>query len=461
MTLLSLQNISKRFGSTIALDNVSFDVAGGEVHALLGENGAGKSTLVRIAYGLVRPDAGVAFASPVFARAAGIGMVHQHFTSIPSLSVGENIALAAGWADTGKRAERRAAAVIARAGLPLDAAALAGSLSVQLRQRLEIVKALAADARVLLLDEPTAVLAPREVQELLQTIRAFAAQGGAVVLITHKLDEVVAAADRVTVLRRGVVTFSGPIAGQTKATLAQAMLGGELPRTERRAVTPGEVVVRAEALRIGASPAQSFELRAGELVGVAAIEGNGQRELLRGIAGVMTPNGTVRVTGPVAFVPEDRTREGVIGEFSLTENLLLGLLHRAGKWIDWPLWRARTTALLAQFDIRAESAQVPASQLSGGNQQKLVFARAFERNPRVLVAEDPTRGLDILATQAIHERLRDAAARGVAVLVHSSDLDEVLELADRVLVIRNGVLTEMPRGATRDEVGEMMLGVSR
>ncbi|MEO5800066.1 MAG: ATP-binding cassette domain-containing protein, partial [Gemmatimonadales bacterium] len=214
MTLLSLERISKRFGNTLALDNVSFDVAAGEVHALLGENGAGKSTLMHVAYGLIRPDSGVAPATPVAARAAGIGMVHQHFTSVASLSVGENIALAAGWPDTGKRAERRAAVAIAQSGLPLDPAALAGSLSVQLRQRLEIVKALAADAKVLLLDEPSAVLAPREVQELLQVIRRFADSGGAVVLITHKLDEVFAAADRVTVLRRGRVTLTGKVAAE-------------------------------------------------------------------------------------------------------------------------------------------------------------------------------------------------------------------------------------------------------
>lgn len=461
MTLLSLHRISKTFGNTIALDNVSFDVAAGEVHALLGENGAGKSTLMRIAYGLLRPDSGESFASPVEARAAGIGMVHQHFTSIPAFTVAENIALTAGWRDTGKQAEARAAVVIERAGLPLDPAVPASALSVQLRQRLEIVKALAADARVLLLDEPSAVLAPREVQELLATIRDFAARGGAVVLITHKLDEVFAAADRVTVLRRGVVTFSGPIDGETHATLAQAMLGSELPRTVREAATPGEVVVRATGLVIGKAPPQSFELRAGEVVGMAAIEGNGQRELLRAVAGVIPARGEMQVTGPVSFVPEDRTREGVILDFSLTENLLLGLLHRAGRWIDWPHWRTRMTELLARFDIRADSVDLTAAQLSGGNQQKLVFARAFERGPRVLVAEDPTRGLDILATHAIHQRLREAAKGGAAVLVHSSDLDEVLEIADRVLVMRDGIMTEMPRDATRDQIGDALLGVSR
>ncbi|MES2305027.1 MAG: ATP-binding cassette domain-containing protein [Gemmatimonadota bacterium] len=459
MTLLSLQQISKRFGNTLALDNVSFDVAAGEVHALLGENGAGKSTLMNIAYGLIRPDSGSSFASPVAARAAGIGMVHQHFTSIASLSVGENIALAAGWRDTGKRAERRAAEAIAQAGLPLDPAALAGSLSVQLRQRLEIVKALAANARVLLLDEPSAVLAPREVQELLQTIRRFADRGGAVVLITHKLDEVFAAAGRVTVLRRGKVTLTGPIATETPASLAKAMLGSALPRTTRSAAVPGDVLVRGDSLLIGGSP-QSFEIRGGEVVGIAAIEGNGQRELLRAIAGIVPARGTLEVASPVAFIPEDRSREGLIPPFTLTENLLLGVLARAGAWIDWPAWRTRTAQLLEQFDVRADGTETLAVQLSGGNQQKLIFARAFEREPRVLVAEDPTRGLDILATQAIHERLRLAAAQGMAVVVHSSDLDEVLAIADRVLVVANGVIREMPVDASRDDVGDALLGLS-
>ena len=472
MTLLSLAQVTKTFGQTLALDHVSFDVAAGEVHALLGENGAGKSTLMRIAYGLVQADAGTLhfggqqrelLKSPAEARAAGIGMVHQHFTSIPALSVGENIALAAGWPETGRRAEQRAAAVIAQLALPLDPAALVATLSVQLRQRLEIVKALAADAGVLLLDEPSAVLAPREVRELLRTIRGFAASGGAVVLITHKLDEVLAAADRVTVLRRGVVTYSGPSADQSAATLARAMLGADLPRTAPRVARAGEVVVRAESLGVGAVHAASFEVRAGEIVGIAAIEGNGQRELLRAIAGldeVGDISGTLRVTGPVSFVSEDRTTEGLISEFSLTENLLLGTLSGVGRWLDWGALRARTAALLAEFDVRSGGPDTTAGALSGGNQQKLLFARAFERAPQVLVAEDPTRGLDILATHEIHERLLAAASGGVAVIVHSSDLDEVLALADRVLVVANGVVRELPASASRDAIGDAMLGLS-
>lgn len=470
MTLLALREISKRFGATNALDRVSFDVAAGEVHALLGENGAGKSTLMHIAYGMLRADSGSVllgdrvtpgFASPREARAAGIGMVHQHFTSIPALSVGENIALAAGWRETGRRAERRAAEPIARLALPLDPAALVSSLSVQLRQRLEIVMALAANARILLLDEPSAVLAPPEVRELLRTVRGFASAGGAVVLITHKLDEVFAAADRVTVLRRGVVTLTGPLPVETPDSLARAMLGQELPATPRQPSLLGDVAVRVRSLQIGNAPPASFEVRSGEIVGIAAIEGNGQRPLLRAVAGVSSDviaGGAIELEGPVAFIPEDRTLEGLIADFSLTENVLLGLQDDASAWIDWSALRARTTALMAEFDVRAASADVAVSTLSGGNQQKLIFARAFARGPRVLVAEDPTRGLDIQATQAIHQRLRAAAAQGVAVLLHSSDLDEVLELSDRILVIADGVVREMPNGASRDAVGDAMIG---
>ncbi len=454
--MLTLTKISKRFGAIRALDAVSFDVAAGEVHALLGENGAGKSTLMRVAAGAIRPDAGMVQAQ----QGAPLGTVAQHFSSIPAFTVAENIALSAGWRETGRAAEQRAAEVITRLGLPLDATAVVETLSVQLRQRLEIVKALAGDARVLLLDEPSAVLAPREVAELLQLVRDFAAKGGAVVLITHKLDEVFAAATRVTVLRRGKVTFTGPVAGETPATLSRAMIGGDLPRVERSTRTVGEVVVRAKGLVLGRVPLD-FAIREGEIVGVAAVEGNGQRALLRAIAGldeVATKGGSLQVTGPVAFVPEDRTTEGIIPTLTLTENVLLGD-RDAPWWLDWPALRTRTTALLGSFDVRGGDAETPAASLSGGNQQKLIFARVLDRSPRVLVVEDPTRGLDVQATAAIHARLCAAAASGAAVMVHSSDLDEVLELADRLFVMTNGTLTELPITTPREVVGDAMLGV--
>ncbi|HEX3928424.1 MAG TPA: ATP-binding cassette domain-containing protein, partial [Gemmatimonadales bacterium] len=450
-----------------------------------GENGAGKTTLMNIAYGILRPDSGEiadttrgalrvrrGFDSPAQARAVGIGMVHQHFTSIGALTVGENIALAAGWRETGRAAERRATALIARLRLPVDAGVLVDTLSVQLRQRLEIVKALAADARVLLLDEPSAVLAPREVTELLQLMRAFAAAGGAVILITHKLDEVRQAADRVTVLRRGTVAFSGPVKGESAESLARHMLGADLPREPQRQVSPGDALVMARNVTLAETSASAhsvrvadatFDWRAGEVIGIAAVEGNGQRQLLRAIAGiddVTIVKGTLAVAGPVAFVPEDRTVEGIIPAFTITENLLLGTLDRAPRWLDWHALRARAAALISAFSIRAGSPDSAAATLSGGNQQKLILARALERRPRVIVAEDPTRGLDVQAARAIHSRLIDAAVGGALVVVHSSDLDEVLTLADRVVVIANGDLTELPPDVSRAAAGDAMLGMA-
>lgn len=484
MTLF-LRHISKRFGPIVALRDVSFDVSPGQVHALLGENGAGKSTLMHIAYGMLRPDTGTVavsgpggteattpgFPSPRAARAAGIGMVHQHFTSIPALTVSENIALTAGWNETGRAAERRAESVVQRLGLLLRVSDHVESLSVQLRQRLEIVKALAAAATILLLDEPTAALAPREVDELLKFIRAFALGGGAVVLITHKLDEVFRVADRVTVMRRGEVTLSDAIAQQTTQSLSRAMIGADLPRPIRQEARTGDALVRASRLtlqRRGAAIVRAdieganFEVRGGEVIGVAAIEGNGQRELLRAIAGVdeiAVTAGTLDVRGPVVFIPEDRTTEGLIPQFTLAENLLLGTIAWSSRWLDWNTIRARTVELLRAHDVRASGPDVPAATLSGGNQQKFVLARALAGKPRVIVAEDPTRGLDIQATQAIHDRLRDAARNGAAVIVHASDLDEVLALADRVLVVARGRVRELPRETPRDVVGDAMLAL--
>ncbi len=459
--MLTLSHIAKRFGTTVALDDVSFAVASGEVHALLGENGAGKSTLMAIAAGLLAPDRGTVVAT------ARVALVHQHFTAIGALSVGENIALAAGWAETGRAAERRAAGVIAQLALPLDPTAIVATLSVQLRQRLEIVKSLASEARVLLLDEPTAVLAPREVEELLVLVRAFAASGGAVVLITHKLREVLAVADRVTVLRRGRVTLHGPCADETAESLSHAMIGSEHAvtserRTANRDSVHGEGAVRVELsapwVTAAAHQMPIANLLAGEIIGIAAIEGNGQRALLRGMAGLLPRDG-ITVHGVVAFVPEDRTTEAIIGSFTLADNLVLGLPDTARRWIDWRAVRARTTALLEAFDVRAPGPDTLADALSGGNQQKFVLARALEGAPEVIVVEDPTRGLDVAATAAIHARLRQAADAGACVVVHASDLDEVLLLADRLLVLANGLLRELPVTTPRVVVGDAMLGL--
>ncbi|HKT59730.1 MAG TPA: ATP-binding cassette domain-containing protein [Gemmatimonadales bacterium] len=466
-----------------ALRGADFTLAPGELHALLGENGAGKTTLMHVAFGLVRPDAGEvlvagvprSITSPRVARRLGIGMVHQHFTSVPALSVAENVALAAGWPVAPEPLRARVEALAERFGLPLDPDVRASALSVALKQRLEIIKALASDARILLLDEPTAVLAPGEADELLRVVRAFTQAGGSAVLITHKLDEALAAADRVTVLRQGSVAFSGPVAGQTAASLARAMIGESESEHEGAAQQLAEppvdapVLVRLDDLEVPresgygiAVRRATLGIRAGEIVGVAAVEGNGQRELLRAVAGRLQPlRGRREVAGPVAFIPEDRTTEGLIPSLSLTENIVLGSRHddpwiRRGR-VDWKVARGRTAALLRDYGVSAPGPDVPAGTLSGGNQQKVVLGRELSRQPRVVVAENPTRGLDLRATDAIHARLRDAAAGGAAVLVYSSDLDEVLALASRLLVAARGSISEVPAGATRTQIGELMV----
>lgn len=469
MNTLELSGIFKSFGPVHALRGADFVLAQGEVHGLLGENGAGKSTLMHIAYGLTQPDSGtirrlgreVVIRTPRDARRLGMGMVHQHFTSIGALTVEENLVLA-----RGPRAEGEGKWTTGRMGRRLmeglKLTARVQSLSVGLRQRLEIVKALATDASILLLDEPSAVLAPQEVEELLQLVGEFVDEGGSAVLITHKLAEVLAVADRVTVLRHGVVTLHGAVKEHTEQSLALAMIGqapaggrGPVARRSHRRTPPapaGDRRPRTPAVHLGGLPVYP-----GELMGIAAVEGNGQRELLRAIA---TGSG---VAGTVAFVPEDRTTEGVIPEFSVTENVVLGLgedprwVH--GMWLDWRAAGTRTAELIEGFGIRTHGPDARLGTLSGGNQQKVVLARALERRPDVLVAENPTRGLDFRATAEMHERLRAAADEGMAVLVYSTDLDEVMELADRVLVVASGRVLEAPADANRRMVGEMMLGV--
>ena len=457
------------------------------MHALLGENGAGKSTLMHVAYGLVRSDAGVIkvggaarrITTPRMARSLGIGMVHQHFTSVPALTVAENVALAAGWPVVPREIRLRTRRLSEQMGMDLDPSQPAGRLSVSLKQRLEIVKALATDATILLLDEPTAVLAPPEAEDLLRMIRGFTEAGGSAVLITHKLDEALEAADRVTVLRRGSVTFTGPVSGQTVESLARAMIGGEadIPVTDgvvrHSGSSPGREAIRCDALELSRESGYgiairhaTLSIRAGEVVGVAGVEGNGQRELLRAVAGRITPlRGKLQVAQPVGFIPEDRVSEGLIPGFSLTENVVLGL-GAEGPWIHgsriaWNEAVTRTAALLIDYDIAAPGPQVRAAVLSGGNQQKLVVARELLRNPAVIVAENPTRGLDISAAASIHARLRSAAAAGAAVLFHSADLDEVLHLADRIIVVTRGVISEAHPGASRVEIGAMMLRSER
>ncbi len=470
---LSLERIDKGFGALQALHGASLTVRSGSVHALLGENGAGKTTLMRIAFGALQPDAGlirvdgvpIRFPSPGAARATGIGMVHQHFTSVPRLSVAENVALGGRGRLDLAAARSRVLEIGRTTGLTLDPDAPAGSLSVGAQQRLELVKALATGARLLILDEPTAVLTPPEVEDLLRILRELVASGGSVVIITHKLREALSIADDVTILRRGETVAQEKATRVSERSLAELMLGSAPPvRSRSQREAGGQTVASAVALVLSDESGTpcirdaTFTLRQGEIIGVAAVEGSGQRELLRALAGLLPPTtGTLSLPPTIGFIPEDRQRDGLVTHFPLYENIALrGAGARRGR-VRWPDFRTHTTTLLGQFDVRAAGMDVLAADLSGGNQQKLVLARELDLAPALIVAENPTRGLDVAATEAVLERLRGARDAGAAVVLYSADLDEVIDLADRVLVVHSGVVREL--GSNRMAVGRAMLGV--
>ena len=480
---LELRRVDVRFGTVRALDGASFAARRGTVHALLGENGAGKTTLMRVAFGVIRPDAGaivvhghvVRLATPADALRVGIGMVHQHFTLVPAMTVAENIALGTrgeGWRFDVRRAAERVRAIGRDTGLTLPPEAVVDGLSVAARQRLEIIKALARDARVLILDEPTAVLSPLESEDLLRWLRRAADGGRTVVLITHKLRDALAIADDVTVLRHGRTVLERRAADAAAADLAAAMLGEPAgavaspitpasygPDSGRRPVLVVRQLHVVDAQGVARVRDASLVVRAGEIVGIAAVEGSGHRELMRAIAGRQVPaSGTLELPAEIGYVPEDRQHEALALDLSLTENVALrGAGARRGL-VRWGAMRRLTRELVMAHDVRAAGPETRARALSGGNQQKLVLARELDRNPALLVAENPTRGLDLRAMAAVHERLRSAARTGTAVVVHSSDIDETLSLADRVLVVHDGTVREVPR--ERAVIGAAMLGVS-
>jgi ABC-type uncharacterized transport system ATPase subunit len=480
---LALTGISKRYGGAVALDDVSFTVRSGTVHALLGENGAGKTTLMRVAFGMVRPDTGrveiagqsTDFRSPADAIAAGVGMVHQHFTLVPAMTVAENVALGGHGLLHRRESAERVRALASLTGFALEPEALVERLPVGAQQRVEIAKALARDARVLVLDEPTAVLAPAEVDELLAWLRRYVTEGNAAVIITHKLREALSVADDVTVLRHGRVTHTGLVAEASTGSLTAAMLGrdavGAPVAAPDSGVRPGAVVFHADRLRIqdedGVDRVRdaTFVVHGGEIVGIVGVEGAGQRELLRALAGRRAVAGGTLTRPPgVGFIPDDRHRDAVLLDRSLTENVALrGAGARHGR-MPWPTLHARTDALIRSYDVRGPGARASMRALSGGNQQKVVLARELDDAdarpdaPRAIVAENPTRGLDVSAAADVAARLRAARDRGAAVVVYSSDLDEVLALASRVLVAFAGTVREVP--ATRDLVGRAMLGLA-
>jgi ABC-type uncharacterized transport system ATPase subunit len=495
--LLELRGITKRFGDLAANDGVDFDLAAGEVHALLGENGAGKSTLMNVLYGLYRPDEGeirlhgkrVTIASPRNAIRRGIGMVHQHFMLVPVMTVAENIVLGreprvGPFLDLDSAAER-VREVSDKFGLAVDPTARIKDISVSQQQRVEILKALYGDAEILILDEPTAVLTPQETDELFAVIRALRAEGKGVIFITHKLHEVLEIADRITVLRRGRKVATVPVARATEQELARLMVGRDVLLTvPKETAKPGPALLTVDDLVVlddrglEATRGVSFELREGEIVGLAGVDGNGQRELVEALTGLRRPrSGRIVFAGRdltgrgakafldagVGHIPEDRQREGLVLSFTLAENLALRDYRRPPDsrfgWLRPRMLLRRARTLLAEFDVRGGTPTTAASSLSGGNQQKVVVAREVSRDPRLLVAAQPTRGLDVGATEFVHRRLVEERDEGRAILLVSFTLEEILSLSDRILVLYEGrIVAELPPTASKEELGIAMTG---
>jgi ABC-type uncharacterized transport system ATPase subunit len=500
---VTLRGITKRFPGVVANDAVDFEAAEGEVHALLGENGAGKSTLSNILTGLYRPDEGeillagtqVIFSSPRDALDAGICMVHQHFRLVPPFTVAENVILGDHRGEGKKflvhprRIEQRVADLGARYRIAVDPRARIWQLSLGEQQRVEILKALYREARILILDEPTAVLTPQEASSLFETLRVMADEGRTIIFISHKLHEVKAVSDRVTVLRGGKNVQTVDTKDATPRSLAALMVGREVSLAERveRGAEVGEPVLEVRGLwsdgdRGGdALRDVSLTVHAGEIVAIAGVAGNGQRELAETVTGMRpTTRGEVVVSGTrlhggdareairlgVAHVPEDRLHTGVAPSLSIASNVVLksyrGTTVTKGPLLRLGAIRNRATALIERYDVRGGGPDLPARQLSGGNLQKVVLAREFEGAPRVLVVASPTRGLDVAAIETVHGYLRGAAVGGVGVLLISEDLDEIRALADRIAVMYEGAIVgELDaRDATVEELGLLMAGGS-
>ena len=498
MTLLRMRNISKSFPGVLANDAVDLDVDAGEIHALLGENGAGKSTLMKVLYGLQRPDEGtieidgepVELRSPAAAISYRIGMIHQHFMLVDTLTVADNVTLGTRHRHrlrTDRTAEeQRVAELAARYDLDVDPGAMVWQLSVGERQRVEILKALYRDARLLVLDEPTAVLTPLEVDSLFVTLRRMADDGRGLIFISHKLHEVIALAQRVTVLRDGRVIGTAEVADTNRTELAEMMVGRQLATPPERTTAPRERIRLAiDGLSVDGDRGQlalddvTLEVRSGEILGLAGVSGNGQRELAEAVSGLRhVDRGTVRIDGDdvtglepaqvrqhgLGYVPEERMRDGAIGTFSVAENLLLvdhGCSPFAERWLSRPdAIERHSRSLIDRFAIKTPDASTPIAQLSGGNIQKVILARELHCAPGVLIAAQPTRGVDVGAAEHIHAELVAQRAAGTATLLISEDLDEILALADRIAVICDGRITGVltPAEATPERLGLLMAG---
>ena len=500
--VLELHGITKQFPGVLANDKVDFDVRKGEVHALLGENGAGKSTLMNILYGLYHPDSGevrlrgekVAFASAKDAIVHGIGMVHQHFMLIPVMTVAENIVLAeeptyAGVMLDFGEAEKRVTELSERFGLAVDPHLLVEDITVAQQQRVEILKALYRGAEILVLDEPTAVLTPQEARELFAIIASLKEQGKAIIFITHKLHEVLEVADRITVLRRGKRVDTVPRAGATEESLARMMVGREvLLRVDKPPAHPAETLLQVDDLHVFDDrqlekvKGVSFHVRSGEIVGIAGVDGNGQTEMIDALTALRRPaSGTITVAGRtygphssprdmldagIGHIPEDRQRRGLVLDFTIAENIALhDYCNQPDSKLGWLYPNRlleRAARLIKDFDIRGGGPRTRAGALSGGNQQKVIVAREVARDPRVLIAAQPTRGLDVGAIEYVHRRLVTERDEGRAILLVSLELDEILSLSDRILVIFEGeIVGEYTPDVSEEELGIAMTGGRR
>lgn len=496
--VIEMREITKVFGEFVANDKINLELRKGEIHALLGENGAGKSTLMNMLAGLLEPTSGeivvngqvVKLDSPSKAASLGIGMVHQHFMLVEAFTVAENIILGSELTKNGvldiARATREINELSDRYGLAVDPTAKVADISVGAQQRVEILKTLYRGADILIFDEPTAVLTPSEIDELMAIMKNLVKEGKSIILITHKLDEIRAVSDRVTVIRRGKSIETVEIAGATNADLAEMMVGRSVSfKTEKQEAQPKEVILSIKDLVVNENrgvPAVknlSLDVRAGEIVGIAGIDGNGQSELIQAITGLRKiESGSVELKGQsivglhprqitemsVGHVPEDRHRDGLVLEMMISENIALQTYYKeplSKKGIlNYSNIIGYAKQLMQEFDVRAASEIVPASALSGGNQQKAIIAREVDRNPDLLIVSQPTRGLDVGAIEYIHKRLIQERDNGKAVLVVSFELDEILNVSDRIAVIHDGKIQGIvtPETTNKQELGVLMAG---
>ncbi|HEX1348840.1 TPA: ABC transporter ATP-binding protein [Streptococcus pneumoniae] len=496
--VIEMRDITKVFGGFVANDKINLHLRKGEIHALLGENEAGKSTLMNMLAGLLEPTSGeiavngqvVNLDSPSKAASLGIGMVHQHFMLVEAFTVAENIILGSELTKNGvldiAGASKEIKALSERYGLAVDPSAKVADISVGAQQRVEILKTLYRGADILIFDEPTAVLTPSEIDELMAIMKNLVKEGKSIILITHKLDEIRAVSDRVTVIRRGKSIETVEIAGATNADLAEMMVGRSVSfKTEKQASKPKEVVLSIKDLVVNENrgvPAVknlSLDVRAGEIVGIAGIDGNGQSELIQAITGLRkVESGSIELKGDsivglhprqitelsVGHVPEDRHRDGLILEMMISENIALQTYykepHSKNGILNYSNITSYAKKLMEEFDVRAASELVPAAALSGGNQQKAIIAREIDRDPDLLIVSQPTRGLDVGAIEYIHKRLIEERDNGKAVLVVSFELDEILNVSDRIAVIHDGKIQGIvsPETTNKQELGVLMAG---